>query len=1033
MTPTATAAAPVTVDPSQVYDRSAEIQREAAKAEDARKAEEDRRKAKEEFKRREDNENSRGIAEARKLSQNATEKKPNQKKSRKFNAGKNDGGDAAANAAAMTLLQTANAGSAGDAGDLEAQMRAMFTKMREFNSKNPELLSKLWQQERESYLAGETDKPQPQPKTLQGSNEASRSAPPKVVSDSKDKKKRTPKKDSQNKASKTPSSAESHQAPNQLNETSKSKAVSGIPSTPAPPKQPEKANMGKTVWPEKRKAQLAQAASSLIVEMPENTGRTIRADEIARILDGNPSYLELCNQIEARGFRLNKSHFAKALLTAVPDVNKTKTHTSTSSPQVFEETSFAPVNGGSPSNGVGQEQPLNAIGDAEKRLMSGESLIGKSSHEGRPRKLGETPRRRTFPWLVQTTDDGSTPSNNMANNSHLEGLDAVKQFNERPGTEKADSNYKVLSPATENKKSKKQGPSNTPALALPQTKEDLARKRTFEDLVDLTQISDDEVSTAAKRAQLHRNAQSTTPTEHFTQVAIPPGAATVSSPKAPVVPAMGTSNQQQPQGPRPLLGQPGHLQNYPQPTFHPPTPGPGQNKPTTVVPRDHPINNILVGEKIAKSKVARRSKYNSKTIARDVLLACGRHPDMRHLNAHLDVLRHLRLKDDVDLSTVRWDVIDPGGALPGACISTGPLPEDELDDMADDESSDNDSILGTRAIQSIPIGAAAAAAVAVESGRSAPHPHRVKPYQSRKSDLGIRRHADGTPNKPAPTITPASAPKSGGYAALRAISGTDANGENQPKKRGRPVGWRKWMQKGADGTAPAPPPNGAPRRGRAPGSETKAPKPPSPQFPAFKCEWEACAAELHNLATLRRHLHKVHRSSSGEHECRWKGCGQATAVKEGPRTVSKFVRRTFGEAKDWEAHLEDEHLLQVKWAQGDGPAAGLSDNNGEVSDAVLSDREGRQVTPRIAMPGSPAEAMQRAEEERSRGSQGPAPDGSGRRRRTPLEEAQMELYSAEEKRRRLGVGIDKGGGTMVTDKQRRGFVEDGDVEMVDDE
>ena len=57
----------------------------------------------------------------------------------------------------------------------------------------------------------------------------------------------------------------------------------------------------------------------------------------------------------------------------------------------------------------------------------------------------------------------------------------------------------------------------------------------------------------------------------------------------------------------------------------------------------------------------RRSKYNPETIARDVLLAMGIHPNMDPLNAHLDILRKkfraVNLESNV--STFRWDLVDP--------------------------------------------------------------------------------------------------------------------------------------------------------------------------------------------------------------------------------------------------------------------------------------------------------------------------------------------------------------------------------------
>lgn len=57
----------------------------------------------------------------------------------------------------------------------------------------------------------------------------------------------------------------------------------------------------------------------------------------------------------------------------------------------------------------------------------------------------------------------------------------------------------------------------------------------------------------------------------------------------------------------------------------------------------------------------RRSKYNPDTIARDVLIATGSHPDMDPLNAHLNILRRRFKAVDLEsnMSTFRWDLVDP--------------------------------------------------------------------------------------------------------------------------------------------------------------------------------------------------------------------------------------------------------------------------------------------------------------------------------------------------------------------------------------
>ena len=1085
----ATASGPVTVDPSQVYDRSAEIQREAAKAEAARRAEENRKQAERERelelerKKREDDEHQRKMEEARKLSRAAVSEpqKPKQKRARKPKVDKSANGDAAATAAAMTLMQSANsapqaqnegAGVATGEGDLEAQMKDMFAKMREFNAKNPDMLSKMWQQERENYLASQSAQQKSPPQPSQQAEQTSSTSP------SSQKKKRTPKKEklkssgeraaaSTNTAQAVPAvnnmtteNVSAYQAPATKESHDQVKESQAKPVDKSSSKPSDKSKGKATIWPETRKKQLAEAASTILLKMPEHNGRTIPAEEIAALLDSNPSYLDLCNQIEKRGFRLNKSIFAKSLLAAVPEVNKGKTATA-ASPQTAQSSTFTPMN---VSTTETTTQQRNALGDAENRLMRGESLVG--SKASRARKTDDTPSKRKTSRQQPSESHPQPVGGTAAIDPQLHGLEAVQQWNE--SGQSKDAQAKASSPVGEKKKRNR--PSISKALGgaalppLPETKEDKARKRTFADLVDLTQLSDEETGPPSKRQQSNGGAgvngqnglASKIPDDQTTatsQLPSPPhtdGESTLHPPQqthetapapqtqssAPQVPLMGSHyppppQAQQPQGPHAPFGFLGRLQNYPQPKYPPPMAIVQQPvKPAINIPRDHPANHVIIAEKITRSKALRRSRYNPKTIARDVLLASNRHPDMRHLNAHLDILHNLKLKDDTDLSTIRWDIIDPGGAKPGAGASTEPLSADEEDDFADDEEEER------QAVQSIPTGGGGGAAVAtVVSRPNVTTPSfKMKKFQPRSSDLGFRNVTSSSAKPRTTTGTPSS---TSGYTALRAQQ--IAQDPDSAPRRGRPKGWRKWMQKGASdspsASTPAPssqyPPTGNKPRGRPP----KATRAPSPKFAPFVCKWKDCGAELHNLETLRRHLNKRHGKpfDNGQWTCRWGECGKAISVKEGPRIVPRFEHLKFSDLDEWKAHIENTHLSQVKWNQGDGPSTGLvekGESAGEVSDAVLSDKEGRQVTPRIEMPSSPAEARERVEAERAAGAQGPVND-SARRRRTPQEEARLELYAVEERRRRLGPGMDRGGSRIVNEKRRQGFVEDGDVEMVD--
>lgn len=73
---------------------------------------------------------------------------------------------------------------------------------------------------------------------------------------------------------------------------------------------------GGTIWPERNKWALAEAARRVLTSNRVNIGRAIYVDEIVNMLDQNPSYIELCELLELRGFIIDRGHFARSLLLA---------------------------------------------------------------------------------------------------------------------------------------------------------------------------------------------------------------------------------------------------------------------------------------------------------------------------------------------------------------------------------------------------------------------------------------------------------------------------------------------------------------------------------------------------------------------------------------------------------------------------------------------------------------------------------------------------------------------------------------------
>ncbi|KAH6621062.1 hypothetical protein B0J18DRAFT_431437 [Chaetomium sp. MPI-SDFR-AT-0129] len=149
----------------------------------------------------------------------------------------------------------------------------------------------------------------------------------------------------------------------------------------------------------------------------------------------------------------------------------------------------------------------------------------------------------------------------------------------------------------------------------------------------------------------------------------------------------------------------------------------------------------------------------------------------------------------------------------------------------------------------------------------------------------------------------------------------------QPRKRGRPFGWKPGHGSYAalrEGFPPGMVPSmikpkkltGEQKVRRKPGRK---PVPTArqlylrlnPQFVVFTCEWKDCPARLQNMETLRKHLFIVHgrpSPSTGESQstsfpCEWASC-----------TVSPFPT-----LDTFKSHVETAHLLPYLWHVGDGP------------------------------------------------------------------------------------------------------------------
>ncbi|KAF2267038.1 hypothetical protein CC78DRAFT_566452 [Lojkania enalia] len=935
--------ATITVDPIAVYDPWPEYQRK--QIERARKAAEDAAKAEEEHRAEERRK------EEEMMKHEEEQPRATQVQMSKSHTGKAKPHDQSSNTNATDARPAGGAqGLSGESsGTLEAEIRAIMAKMRELNNKDPALLARIWEEERRAKAPKSPivqNKATPQPAPAQPALPAQASSAPAA----NQRKKAVPKETTTPKAVAQPTPVEQ---------------VASAPPRPA----------GNTIWPPEKKSQLANAAATYL--HAQNPSKLLTPEHILGMLDGNPSYIELCEQLEGMGLKLDRAAFAKNLLTVVPDVNSASRPTQAQTQTMSKS---------APQGAVSQVNHSTS-----QRVLVQPPAIATKAEVSSP----AAPSPRYAPAVQSPMSQSSYPPlpNNSGSASHSPA------------------------PMAEMVPIK-------PKLKRPANKEEAARKRTFNDLIDLTALSDEDVQPAHKR-------QSVVSPHHYQTPSL-----------------YGVDNIDIDHLPPPVAN------------FRAPISVPIQTGfSTTPAPLSVPTDARFVVEPIDKGKALRRNTYNIKTIARDVLLACGRHPEERALNAHLEILKINipQVDSNSDLSTIRWDIIDPGKPPRGYFKEI----EAVSGDADDEDDSEVDRAARSRQIARAVGARAGDARVQAltptnpfkpmkRRGRPPRHSYPINPNDSIYEPFMHKAPGSTGTNMSASAPRPNTAAV--GYSVFRAATpqlGPD--GKPLPKKKGRPVGWRKAIHGSAAAQA-RPSANGHTGLNRFVPSQpstlrnvnTGSDEPivlnsrsssvssKVPRYQSFKCKWYNCKAELHNLETLKKHVHKVHRKATlrGTLECLWGVCGREIASID-PVTNLQIERHqpfVFKEESQWREHLEIRHFSPLSWQLGDGPASGLSDAHD--SEAYLSDAQGRRVTPRVTVDPSRYSLSSPVVRGESSNANPSSRRGRGRPPKVTQEqearEAQAQMIS--QKKRIGGPGMDRGGATLVNEKRRKGFIDHADIE-----
>jgi hypothetical protein len=593
----------------------------------------------------------------------------------------------------------------------------------------------------------------------------------------------------------------------------------GIPqeqqtSQPSAPNRPAYAT-----WSASAKEQSAKALLEYLATKPPNRHKRKSRETVLSLLRSNPSYHELCDRLEGFGYVLDRQDMARHLIKGVPDLIVTTAATAPGagpgpspvqnpgpSPAPSQVPAPSPSQAPAPAPPPVLQRPTGPLPNGPVQPSPGPApqMMGWDSTKSSPASV---PQLSTFPPTM--------PSSNPSSKAPPSSVQPVKTAQPNTGPHQVKLALSRASPS---------------ALPVhnPSSKEAAARKRFFSEIVDLSQLSDDDdPNPPPKQPRLEE-----VPAKHPSSGAVEESSL-----------------------------QPDHIINQSTPTVADAS-HPDLTQSTPVSSSDALREWIRtcpdIVQPLKDSAALDRFYYNPKTIARDILIACGRHPTERPLNHHLlhfqDVFSCVWSKSD--LETFRWDLVDPGGP---------PMPSVEPEEI-------------------------------LTFPPSVPAKRRLK--DSRDTSGAVSR--DRTPPASAPSnTTPAQAPQTS--------TPSSSSVHHTPK------GNQNNTMTGADSGSAVR------RRGRPPGTKNKHPsvstKPkievaipipppvPAPSYPIFQCCWDTCQAQLHDMQTLERHVVKVH--VPGQNQCRWHGCPNAMRrynVLELPR------------------HVHVAHVQPLAWKLGDGPS-----------------------------------------------------------------------------------------------------------------
>ena len=228
-----------------------------------------------------------------------------------------------------------------------------------------------------------------------------------------------------------------------------------------------------TIWPEQDKGRLAATAKNCLESYAPNKGKTIAVSTVHSLLDRNPSYDELCQLLMAEGFQFDRSEFARTLLAVVPTTDPPRAPGPITSAGALPP---KPQRGRPRKSGSQQSTPSKTNSPAQAAEGQSQTLYKKPLVFKEPYTKGSPPMHapsRSASITSQPVTPGVAPE--------YQGY--YSRMSLMTGALIADG----------------------PGKAQASTKQEMAKKRNFNDLVDMTQVSDDEDAQKKKKERAERS------------------------------------------------------------------------------------------------------------------------------------------------------------------------------------------------------------------------------------------------------------------------------------------------------------------------------------------------------------------------------------------------------------------------------------------------------------------------------------------------------------------------------------------------